>query len=132
MKLDLSSLEKAIASLGRAIDRSQKDLTDEEVRDAVIQRFEYTYELCWKMMKRQIESESPSPETIDQLSFKDLLREAAEKGIVDTVDVWMEYRERRNITAHTYNPQKAKLVYQSALQFHRDALKLLKSLQSRR
>ncbi len=131
MKLDFTSLEKAVESLNRAIQRSQNDLKDEEIRDAVIQRFEYTYELCWKMMKRQIEKESPSPESIDKLSFKDLLREAAEKQIISNVEDWMEYRESRNITAHTYNAQKAKIVYQSAVKFNVDAANLLKCLKSR-
>ena len=52
MKLDFSSLKKAVKSLGKAIARTQKAPSDEELRDAVIQRFEYTYELACKMMKR--------------------------------------------------------------------------------
>ena len=46
MPLDLQPLEKAIASLLRAIKRAEADRSDEELRDAVIQRFAYTYELC--------------------------------------------------------------------------------------
>ena len=52
MKLNFDSFERAISSLDRGIVRSEKDPGDEEVRDAVIQRFEYTYELAWKMLKR--------------------------------------------------------------------------------
>jgi len=43
--LDLTSLEKALSNLERAIIRSQREPTDQEVRDSVIQRFEYSYEL---------------------------------------------------------------------------------------
>jgi nucleotidyltransferase substrate binding protein (TIGR01987 family) len=132
MKLDFSSLKKAAKSLGRAIARTQKAPSDEELRDAVIQRFEYTYELACKMMKRQIEQESPNPAEIDQLSFKDLLRTAAEKGIVADVEAWLVYRDQRNITSHTYDEKEAKSVYETALKFYKDAEILLSNLEKRK
>ncbi len=131
MALDFTSLEKALASLHRAIQRSQTDPDDEEVRDAVIQRFEYTYELCWKMLKRQLEVESPNPAVIDTLSFRDLLREAAQVGILADIESWLDYREMRNITSHTYDDNKAQSVYLSALDFYDDALALFETLKKR-
>ncbi|MEI8027959.1 MAG: nucleotidyltransferase substrate binding protein [Pseudomonadota bacterium] len=53
--LDLSSLGKAIASLNRGLIRAQADLSDQELRDGAIHRFEYTFELFWKMIKRQLQ-----------------------------------------------------------------------------
>lgn len=131
MKLDFSSFKKAIKSLDKAIVRTQKAPNDEELRDAVIQRFEYTYELAWKMMKRQIENESPNPAEIDRLSFKDLLRTAAEKGIISDVEQWLVYRDQRNITSHTYDEDEAKSVYETALIFLKDAEVLLSNLEKR-
>lgn len=131
MKLDLSSFEKAIQSLHRAITRSEKDKSDEELRDAVIQRFEYTYELAWKMMKRQLEAESATPATIDGLSFRDLLRDAAEKGLIEEVEVWFEYRDARNRTSHTYDSLNASEVYEVALKFFPKAKALLDKLKER-
>lgn len=131
MKLDLSSLEKALKSLQRAVDRSQKAKEDEELRDAVIQRFEYSYELSWKMMKRMLEKESVNPSEIDTLSFRDLLREAAEKGFIQEIEPWFEYREARNRTSHTYDEESAKEVYESALRFFPEANELLEKLKQR-
>ena len=71
--IDFSSLEKALASLKRALDRSQGVPEDEELRDAVIQRFEYCYDLCWKMLKRQLEEEAPAAFPADRLSFRELI-----------------------------------------------------------
>ena len=130
-KLDLSSLSKALDSLGRAVERSQKEPDDEEVRDAVIQRFEYSYELCWKMLKRAIERESPVPAEVDQMSFRDLVREGGERGFIAEVEHWMEYRSQRNITPHTYDRAIAVSVYQTTLRFLPDALALLAKLQER-
>lgn len=124
MPLDLSSFRKALASLARAIARSQQSLHDEELRDAVIQRFEFTFELAWKTMKRQLEQEVAEPASVDRLGFHDLLREAAERGLLADVEGWMEYRRQRNITAHTYDEDKAKSVYQTALRFCPAALAL--------
>lgn len=131
MKLDLSSLQKALKSLDRAIVRSKKAPNDEELRDAVIQRFEYTYELSWKMIKRWLEQVSPNPATIDRLSYRDMIREASEKGIITNVESWFEYREQRNITVHTYDEEDAKSVYETALKFYIDAEKLFKELNKR-
>jgi nucleotidyltransferase substrate binding protein (TIGR01987 family) len=131
LKLILDSLGRAIASLEKAIVRAEMNLSDDELRDAVIQRFEYTYELCWKMLKRQLEMDSPGSAQIDSLSFKDLIREGAEKGLIPKVEPWFSYREARNITSHTYEEKQAKLVYTVALKFLPDAKQLLATLQQR-
>ena len=128
VKLDLTALEKALASLGKAIRRSASVPADEEVRDAVIQRFEYTYELCWRMIKRRVEMDAPVPAEIDAMSFNALMREAGERGMTQDVSRWFVYREQRNITSHTYDAAKAQSVYQTALQFLPDAQALLQEL----
>jgi nucleotidyltransferase substrate binding protein (TIGR01987 family) len=129
--LELTSLEKALSSLEQAIARSQRQPTDEEVRDSVIQRFEYSYELSWKMLKRQLEMDSPTPVSIDAMSFKEMIREAAERGLINNPESWFEYRRQRNLTSHTYNETKARQVYQTALLFIQDAKTLLQNLKQR-
>jgi nucleotidyltransferase substrate binding protein (TIGR01987 family) len=131
MSLDFSSLDKAMASLNRAIHRANLSREDEELRDAVIQRFEYTYELCWKMLKRQLEAESPYPQSVDTLSFRELLRESAERGMITDVEKWLFFRERRNQTSHTYDAEKAAEVYLAALEFQIEAERLLSKLRKR-
>jgi nucleotidyltransferase substrate binding protein (TIGR01987 family) len=129
-RLDVSALERALASLGRALVRARAAPADEEVRDAVIQRFEYSYELCWKMLKRQLEIEAPVPAAIDAMSFKEMLREAAEKGWLE-FEPWLVFREQRNITSHAYNADKAASVYRTAVEFHPVACGLLGRLKER-
>jgi nucleotidyltransferase substrate binding protein (TIGR01987 family) len=131
MILDLSALDKALVSLKRAVVRSSPVPDDTELRDAVIQRFEYTYELCWKMLKRRIELDSPNPAAIDALPFRDLLREGAERGLIADVEKWMIYRDQRNITAHTYDERKALSVHRTAVAFVSDAVDLLEILKKR-
>lgn len=131
MRLDFSSLEHAITSLERAVLRSQKEPKDLEVRDSVIQRFEYTYELCWKLLKRQLELDVASADEIDMMNFQDLFRSGAERGYVDDPSRWFIYRRQRNITSHLYDETKAQSVYDTAVQFLGDAQHLLAQLQKR-
>lgn len=129
--LDLTSLEKALNSLERSIERSQREPNDEEVRDCVIQRFEYSYELSWKMLKRQLEIDSQTPVSIDAMGFKDMIREGAERSLINNPEAWFEYRRQRNITSHTYDETKAVSVYQTAVIFIQDAKALLQKLKQR-
>jgi len=131
MLLDLTNLEKALLSLKKAICRTQQEPDDDELRDSVIQRFEYSYELSWKMLKRRLEIDLPTPSNIDLMGFKELIREGAERGFIENPESWFEYRHQRNITAHTYNELKAKQVYQTALLFIEDANNLLQQLKQR-
>jgi len=129
MVLDLSSLVSALSSLERALTRSQANTKDEELRDAVIQRFEYSFELCWKMLKRKLAIDALVPTQIDTMSFKELIREACQRGLISEPEDWFEYRSQRNITAHTYNRAKAESVYLTARDFLPKAKKLLQLLQ---
>jgi len=108
--LDISSLEKALTSLKKAFTRSQKNLKDEELRDASIQRFEYTFELVIKMIKRQLK-EIESAEEIDKLPYKDLIRVSAEKGLLKNPKEWFDFRNKRNLCLEIYEDEKAKEVY---------------------
>ncbi len=106
--VDLSSLRLALASLRRALarwDASQGQ--DEELRDACIQRFEYSFELSWKMLKRRLEIDLPDAHSVAAMSFRDLMRTGAERGLLPDVDAWMVFRDKRIITSHTYNAAKA-------------------------
>jgi nucleotidyltransferase substrate binding protein (TIGR01987 family) len=107
MTLLVKPLKNAFQSLMKAMTRANQDLTDLEIRDACIQRFEYTYELSIKCMKRYMESENPDPENIDQMNYRDFLRLAAEIGLIKQVELWFTFRDARNKTSHAYDEQKA-------------------------
>jgi len=138
MTIDLTSLEKAVEALERAIrvskdpallESGREDLRN-TVQAGVIQNFEFTYELCWKMLKRQLEAMAASPAEIDALSFRALMRAGAERGIVGDPERWFDYRQQRNITSHTYDEDKAESVYRTAVKFAPDARELLARLKA--
>jgi len=132
MALDLSSLVKALASLDEALKEYGKQKTNAFIRDALIQRFEYSYELAHKMLKRYLEMTESNAEDIEQMSFSNLIRTGAEKGLLmHSWDVWSIYRHARNLTSHTYDEIKAIEVCQTVPQFFEEAQYLLKQLQAR-
>lgn len=131
-ELDVSSLEKAIASLNEAVVAYQQEESNNFIRDAAIQRFEYTYELSHKMLKRYLEMTEPNAEAIDQMSFQDLIRTASERNLLSNGwDIWKDYRHARNATSHTYNEKKAKEVYAVIPRFLKEADDLLTKLKNR-
>jgi nucleotidyltransferase substrate binding protein (TIGR01987 family) len=108
MNLDLTSLKKAWESLQEAWDEFQKDTSNRFVQDSVIQRFESTYELSHKMLKRFLTAAEFSPQEINEMTFGDIVRTANLKALLqDNVEKWNEYRQARNITSHTYDESNA-------------------------
>lgn len=53
-KLDLSPLDRAIDRLNEGLVRYQQDISDTQIRDGLIQRFEFSYEISHKMLKRYL------------------------------------------------------------------------------
>ena len=129
--LDLSSFTKALAALQRALARSEAAPADEELRDACIQRFEFTFELAWKSLKRRLEFDLPSRADLDTLSYRGLVRLAAEQGLIADPLPWFVYRDQRNLTSHTYDAAKAASVRAALPAFAADAEALLATLQQR-
>jgi nucleotidyltransferase substrate binding protein (TIGR01987 family) len=131
MVIQILSLTKAAASLDKGLTRANQNLYDLEVRDACIQRFEYTYELGIKMMKRYIQEQNPVTENIDQMNFRDFLRLAAETGLIQDVNQWFLFQEARNKTSHAYDERLADEVFGVITAFSEEAQFLIQQLRQR-
>jgi nucleotidyltransferase substrate binding protein (TIGR01987 family) len=131
-KLNLAPLEKAVSRLTEGLARYEKDITDTQIRDGLIQRFEFSYEISHKMLKRHLEAVSPTPEQFDAMAFADLIRSANEQGVLlGDWSAWKIYREMRSKTSHTYDEEIAIEVVQGIPAFLEEARHLLKQLQER-
>lgn len=119
MSLIFSSLESAITQLDRALGFSKSDLGKdpdlfEQFRNSTVQCFEFTYELSWKSLQRKIEQVHPDPARVDEMEFKDLIREGAVRGYIRSPELWFEFRRLRNISSHAYDRVKADEVFGKA------------------
>ncbi len=137
MVLDLSSLEKAVSALARALrvfdEMQQQQANNTELlqvlRAGVIQSFEFAYELSYKMLRRFLQNSAASSDEISSLSFRSLLRRGAAQGLIADPQRWFEFRENRNISSHSYDDGKAQIVFAAARDFIVDAQDLLARLQ---
>ncbi|MFQ5603398.1 MAG: nucleotidyltransferase substrate binding protein [bacterium] len=137
MALDLSSLRKAITSLENALNisapdrlQSMPDDQQEVIKAGVIQNFEFTYELCWKFMKRWL-GKNLGAAYVDGVSRRELFRLSAESKLINDVDRWLEYHDARNETSHTYDQDTAEDIFQIARTFFPDAQKFLNTLEEK-
>ncbi|HIU56846.1 MAG TPA: nucleotidyltransferase substrate binding protein [Candidatus Ornithomonoglobus merdipullorum] len=94
----LQNLKKVYIKLLDACDRY--DGIDEFIRDSVIQRFEFTYELCHKTLREFMKYMGAEP---DNAFPRYIFKEAYSNGIIDDEDVWLSMIEDRNRTSHVYS-----------------------------
>jgi len=135
--LDLTPLRQALASLEDGLDvvrdsawfNQQSDKVRHTLIAGVIRNFEFVYEISTKMLRRRLEMDALNPSEVDFANFRDVLRIAAEKGLITDVQAWFGYRQMRNITAHSYDLQKAQQVYEGTQAFMMDARILLARLE---
>ena len=134
MKIDVSSLESALKQLNTSMNylQSEKDPgLKVQFRNSAIQCFEFTYELSYKMIRRYLEQVVSTRDEIRQINFADFVRTAAEAGLIPDVKRFLRYRERRNITSHTYNQKKAEEVVEVLDDFARDVCFVIQELKKR-
>lgn len=126
-KLDISSFVKVLDSLKAILLRYEREYNDIDIRDAVIQRFEYTYSLAVKMITRFINLQSN--EATPAMTFNETIRQANKLGLLksDLID-WTEYRQKRNMTSHTYDEAVANEVVSIVPKFKDEAEFLLQRL----
>jgi len=114
--LKLDELKKALTRLKEAAHLPKTDI----VRDSTIQRFEFTVELAWKVLQKQIRQSGLE----DPVSPKAIFREGARLGLVQDPEAWIQFVDDRNLSSHTYKEDLAEKVYQSAVRLppYADAL----------
>jgi len=129
--LDLSALKNALNRLVEGNERYLKDINDTQIRDGLIKRYEFTYEISHKILKRYLELSSPNPTVFDSMAFSDLIRTGNEQSLLkNDWTKWKIFREMRSKSSHTYDEQIAKEVVSIIPDFIDEAKFLLKKLEN--
>jgi nucleotidyltransferase substrate binding protein (TIGR01987 family) len=84
---------------------------DEMIKEGLIQRFEYTHELAWNVMKDYATFQG-NPNVGGS---RDATREAFQLKLVSDGKIWMDMIGSRNKTSHTYNEETADEIYSKIL-----------------
>lgn len=125
--LDISVYSKAVTRLGEIIARYQLDINDDGIRDAVIQRFEFTYSVTLKTLSKYLSEHSF--ENVKQMSFNDIIRSANQLDLLKSnLEKWTEFRCMRNLTSHTYDEEIAMKVVSVIPDFYEETSFLLEQL----
>jgi len=119
----LKKLRQAVKRLQELVPRAKSDI----VRDATIQRFEFTFELLWKALKLCLEDEGVLVNTP-----KDSFREAFRLGWIREEAVFLKMLEARNKMSHLYDEQEARRIYKEVTRrFVKPIQSLLEELEER-
>lgn len=94
-----------INALSRLREALEKDITDDIIVDGIIQRFEFTFEQSWKVMKLYLEDQGILDEA---LAPRSTIRVAFKHKIISNGDLWIEMMLDRNRTSHMYDETTAK------------------------
>jgi nucleotidyltransferase substrate binding protein (TIGR01987 family) len=130
--LDLSSLEKACDALESGLMVYAKSALAEDdpvkilLRDGVIQRYEFTYELSLDLLRRCLAQSGLGK--ADGLKASELFRLGQEQDLISDTDKWFYYLTMREQTSQAYDKVKAAAVFAAAREFMPDSQYLLRRL----
>ncbi len=136
-----SNYSKALKKLTEAIEYTKttffkkqetenaNEVLDEILKEGLIQRFEYTHELAWNVIKDFLLDIGD----IKIYGSKDATREAFKADLIAKGDVWMEMIKSRNKTSHTYNEKTADEIYDKIInEYHPVFLEFQQVMESKR
>ena len=135
MKINYSKLTDALSQLELSLelieseDARQNPVYREEFRTAAIKKFEYTYDLAVKLIRRQLAEIVSNPAELSQMSFMDLIHTGHQAGLVQDINYYRAFRASRNITSHTYDETKAQEVMDTMEEFIPEIKYLIKKLE---
>ena len=91
-------------ALKRLQEALTKDISDDIIIDGIIQRYEFTFELSWKVMKLYLEDQGVLDEA---LAPRSTIKVAFKNKVIDNGDIWIEMMLDRNRTSHVYDENTA-------------------------
>ncbi len=99
-----SDFKNALTRLREVLDA---DPEQDFIYDAAIQRFEFTYELAWKLLKGFLSYSGIT----EAMTPREVFKEAFSVGVIHEGQKWIEMLKDRNLTSHVYDEEKAKEIY---------------------
>ena len=101
-----NNFERAFLLLREAMDNDLESLSQLE-KEGIIQRFEYTFELVWKVIKDKMEDDGV---ILDKISPKAVIKKAYAAKYIQDAETWLKMIGDRNLMSHTYDFAKFEAV----------------------
>lgn len=96
-----SNFRRAYALLDEVLSRDIESLNNLE-QEGAIQRFEFTFELAWKVQKDLLEFNGID---IDSVTPRQVLKESFAAKFIVNGQLWIDMLDLRNRLSHTYDHQ---------------------------
>ena len=127
--LDFTALENSLQRLGEVVEIYKKNPQDTIVRDSLIQRFEFTYSITLKTLRKYFIERAFIVDDVNKLSFNEMVRTAMQLNLLKSdLAKWTEFREMRNLISHTYDENVTLKVSGIVPDFYEEITYLLKEL----
>ncbi len=98
-KQRFNNFQRAFLLLREAMENDMGHLSPLE-KEGIIHRFEYTFELAWKVLKDRMEYDGI---VLDKISPKAVVRQAFSAKYIQDADIWLKMIGDRNLLSHTYD-----------------------------
>jgi len=119
----LQNFHDAFCELDEAVCLSNERGLSKLEEQGLIQAFEYTYELAWKVVKDFYQYQGES----DIQGSRDAIRMAFERGLIADGNAWLEMITSRTLTSHAYNRETARLIADQIVTIYHAHLRALLS-----
>ncbi|MBF0573675.1 MAG: nucleotidyltransferase substrate binding protein [Desulfamplus sp.] len=113
---------KSFVLLESAVGKFNDEGLSELEEQGLVQRFEFTHELAWNVLKDYFEYQGNNEIT----GSRDATREAFNKGLIQDGEGWMEMIKSRNKSSHTYNEETAKELVEKIVQSYYNLFSVFK------
>jgi nucleotidyltransferase substrate binding protein (TIGR01987 family) len=125
LKLKIGQFKKALATLEEILGQIKTEI----IRDATIQRFEYSFELFWKMLKEYLAEE----EGIEAYSPKSTFRKLKGVNFLSEKELLtcFQMTDDRNALSHLYGESRANEVYERIKTYLRIMKEAMQKIESR-
>jgi len=126
LETKLINFKNALDRLREAVVEFKRENASDVVRDGLIQRFEFTYELSWKTTKEYLEDIG----IVDKNSPKAVIKEAYVQKLIMNEKNWLLMLSDRNMTSHVYREEMAEEIAERITTYYiREFELLLEKLQ---
>ena len=124
-------LDRKLEQLVQAVERLRQALAEPESAplaiDGTIQRFEFTFELIWKVLKLLLAHEG-----IEAATPRRAISEAFRTGVITDEPTWLAMLQTRNLTSHSYDESLALVVYRSVREYLPEIDRTVEAIRARR
>ncbi|MBL4652734.1 MAG: nucleotidyltransferase substrate binding protein [Flavobacteriales bacterium] len=127
-KQRFQNLGKAKTKFEFALSALAKDKQNELYQMALIQTFEFTFELAWKTIKDYLKYGGVEEANLP----REVIKHAFNLKIIENGQAWIDMLEDRNLMAHTYDDSRARKAVEHIVScYHKEVVQLYEFLEQK-